>query len=246
VSAAEFRSKWKKAKFKSLKGGDVITRDEEAIIHESEAIMDFEWQTPVGLFVDSQRKRKHLEEENFTPNQRKRMRVDFLGMSEMEEEREDENSFVALLDYPSLTSDRKSNSFSFTATQSRNLVKLDKEKKKDTLKSGEKIPPADPWMSAEDAVFCAVVHEYGGNWNLASETLAGLPDGGIYRGRYRNPAHCRERFRQLLFKYTSITSAYPMYEKNGASNMPLKVSEVIKAEDFCGILIPKLIQLEAI
>ena len=90
-------------------------------------------------------------------------------------------------------------------------------------------------MSAEDAVFCAVVHEYGGNWNLASETLAGLPDGGLYRGRYRNPAHCRERFRQLLFKYTSITSAYPMYEKNGASNIPLKVSEVAPAKDFCHV-----------
>lgn len=84
-------------------------------------------------------------------------------------------------------------------------------------------------MPLEDAIFCAVVHEYGGNWLLASETLAGIPDGGVFRGRYRHPVHCRERFRQLLAKYTSITATRELAAEKGgsssANNVQLKVTE---------------------
>jgi hypothetical protein len=109
------------------------------------------------------------------------------------------------------------------------LVMLEKEKKKDVAKSQEHIPQAAPWAHVEDAVLCAVVHEYGGNWLLASETLAGNPEGGIYRGRYRHPVHCRERFRQLLVQNGAAVTGDPSSEKstlNAASNAQLKVTEV--------------------
>lgn len=109
------------------------------------------------------------------------------------------------------------------------LVMLEKERKKDFARSQDHIPPAAPWTHAEDAVLCAVVHEYGGNWQLASDALAGSPDGGVYRGRHRHPIHCRERFRQLLAQNAAAASGDPSSEKsvlNAATNAQLKVTEV--------------------
>lgn len=243
ISTSEFRSKWKKAKFKSLKKGAFATRDETAIDYEDEIVDDVEWQSPEGLFLSlpyrgpSQRKRKSpklLEEEMLAELHKKKMRKDFGftdGRFYLEGEHDgarDQGSVVMLLDSPLLASDnaRKASSIFGMPPKKGPLVKLEKERKKDGLRSGERIPSADPWMPSEDALFCALVHEYGGNWLLASDTLAGVPDGGVYRGRYRHPVHCRERFRQLLSKYTSIASTRDSI--NGSyigSNAPLKVTE---------------------
>ncbi|XP_024385974.1 protein PHOTOPERIOD-INDEPENDENT EARLY FLOWERING 1 isoform X2 [Physcomitrium patens] len=108
------------------------------------------------------------------------------------------------------------------------LIMLEKERKKDSLKSQDQLPPASPWTHGEDAVLCAVVHEYGGNWQLASDALGGGPDGGVYRGRHRHPIHCRERFRQLLAQNASAASGDPTSEKSAlgaATNAQLKVTE---------------------
>lgn len=109
------------------------------------------------------------------------------------------------------------------------LVMLEKERKKDSLRSLEHLPAASAWAHAEDAVLCAVVHEYGGNWQLASDALAGGPDGGVYRGRHRHPIHCRERFRQLLAQNAAAASGDPESEKSAqsaATNVQLRVTEV--------------------
>lgn len=115
------------------------------------------------------------------------------------------------------------------------LVMLEKEKKKDFSRSQDHVPPASPWKHAEDAVLCAVVHEYGGNWQLASDALGGGPDGGVYRGRHRHPVHCRERFRQLLAQNAAAASGDPTSEKsalNAATNAQLKVTEVTPCSSF--------------
>jgi hypothetical protein len=120
-------------------------------------------------------------------------------------------------------------SISGTAAKKGPLVMLEKERKKDSVRSVEQVPPASPWTHGEDAVLCAVVHEYGGNWQLASDALAGGPDGGVYRGRHRHPIHCRERFRQLLARTAAAASGDPTSEKsavNAATNAQLRVTEV--------------------
>ncbi|BBN17604.1 helicase SRCAP/SWR1 [Marchantia polymorpha subsp. ruderalis] len=107
------------------------------------------------------------------------------------------------------------------------LIMLEKERKKDATRMQEHVPPADPWTPAEDAILCAVVHEYGGNWQLASDALAGISDGSIYRGRHRHPVHCRERFRQLLAQ-NATAAGDPSSDKNALSVPPsahMKVTE---------------------
>ncbi|MCO5555305.1 hypothetical protein L7F22_008850 [Adiantum nelumboides] len=242
---AESRTKGKKAKFKSLKKGGF----EEAVVdNEAEFFNEIEWQAPEGLFVSppyrgtSQRKRisvMSLDEEMHWEVPGKKVRRES-GLSDesyyLERDQngaKERDSVVMLLDSPLLAPEnaKKYNGLPVFGMSVKKgfWIKLDKEKRKDASKTGDRLPSADPWMSAEDAIFCAVVHEYGGNWLLASEILFGVPDGGIYRGRYRHPAHCRERFRQLLSKYTSITSSKEFYGDkaglNAGSNAPLKVTE---------------------
>ncbi|KZV44967.1 protein PHOTOPERIOD-INDEPENDENT EARLY FLOWERING 1, partial [Dorcoceras hygrometricum] len=79
-------------------------------------------------------------------------------------------------------------------------IKPEKLKKKGNIWSKD-FPTPDPWSTREDAVLCAVVHEYGPNWNLACEILYGMTAGGYYRGRFRHPVHCCERFRELIQRY---------------------------------------------
>ncbi|KAL4560597.1 hypothetical protein LXL04_032750 [Taraxacum kok-saghyz] len=75
------------------------------------------------------------------------------------------------------------------------------------LKKGSIWPnDCDPWLSSEDAVLCAVVHEYGVNWSLASEVLYGMTAGGFYRGIVRHPVHCCERYRELVQRHVLSTS----------------------------------------
>ncbi|KAL3610855.1 hypothetical protein D5086_001875 [Populus alba] len=91
------------------------------------------------------------------------------------------------------------------------------------------VPPPDLWMPQEDAVLCAVVHEYGPHWSLVSETLYGMTAGGFYRGRYRHPVHCCERFRELIHRYV-LFSPENLINNEKMSNMVsgkalLKVTE---------------------
>ncbi|CAM6104661.1 unnamed protein product [Calypogeia fissa] len=105
------------------------------------------------------------------------------------------------------------------------IMTLEKERKKDAARMQEHV---DPWVSAEDAILCAVVHEYGGNWQLASDALAGIPDGSIYRGCHRHPFHCRERFRQLLALYAFASGGDPSSDRhalNAATSAHVKVTE---------------------
>jgi E1A-binding protein p400 len=102
--------------------------------------------------------------------------------------------------------------------------------KKGNVWSRDCVPPPDSWLPQEDAILCAVVHEYGPHWSLVSETLYGMAAGGFYRGRYRHPVHCCERFRELIHRYVLSSPEYPINNEK-MSNMVsgkalLKVTEV--------------------
>ncbi|VAI93867.1 unnamed protein product [Triticum turgidum subsp. durum] len=85
----------------------------------------------------------------------------------------------------------------------------------------------DSWTTEEDAVLCGTVHEYGPVWELASDFLHSIPGGAFYRGRYRHPVHCCERFRELFCKYVLSATDNANSEKapSGAGKAVLKVSE---------------------
>ncbi|CAN6246522.1 unnamed protein product [Urochloa humidicola] len=86
---------------------------------------------------------------------------------------------------------------------------------------------SDSWTSEEDAVLCGTVHEYGPLWELASDFLHSLPGGASYRGRYRHPVHCCERYRELFCKHAMSAADNSNSEKvpSGTGKAILRVSE---------------------
>ncbi|KAK9096057.1 hypothetical protein Sjap_021554 [Stephania japonica] len=97
------------------------------------------------------------------------------------------------------------------------VVRPEKFKKKGNIWARSGNPSPDTWSSQEDAILCAVVHEYGTHWNLVSDTLYGMTAGGSFRGRFRHPVHCCERFRELYQKYILCATENPNIEKAGST-----------------------------
>lgn len=95
------------------------------------------------------------------------------------------------------------------------LIKVERFKKADFWPR-DRIPPSDPWSTQEDAILCAGVYEYGPNWGLISDLLYEMASGGFYRGRFRHPVHCSERFRELIQNYVLSASDNPHSEKGGS------------------------------
>nr|XP_011460706.1 PREDICTED: protein PHOTOPERIOD-INDEPENDENT EARLY FLOWERING 1 isoform X2 [Fragaria vesca subsp. vesca] len=118
---------------------------------------------------------------------------------------------------------------SITAMPVKRVLMIKPEKlKKGNIWSRDCIPSPDFWLSQEDAILCAVVHEYGPYWSLVSETLYGMTAGGFYRGRYRHPIHCCERFRELIQRYVLSAPDNPNNEKVnniGSGKALLRVTE---------------------
>lgn len=119
---------------------------------------------------------------------------------------------------------------SITAMTVKRILTIKPEKlKKGNVWSRDCVPFPDSWLPQEDAILCAVVHEYGPHWTLVSETLYGMTAGGFYRGRYRHPVHCCERFRELFQRYVLSAPENPVNEKTstaGSVKGVLKVTEV--------------------
>ncbi|KAJ7976011.1 protein PHOTOPERIOD-INDEPENDENT EARLY FLOWERING 1-like [Quillaja saponaria] len=108
------------------------------------------------------------------------------------------------------------------------LVIKPEKLKKGNIWSRDCVPSPDFWLPQEDAVLCAIIHEYGSNWSLVSETLYSMTAGGLYRGRYRHPVHCCERFRELIQKYVLSAPDYGSHEKvnyAGSGKALLRVTE---------------------
>ncbi|KAF8768570.1 hypothetical protein HU200_007118 [Digitaria exilis] len=116
------------------------------------------------------------------------------------------------------------------------LIKPERLKKKG-IWSRDCAP--DPWTPEEDAVLCGTVHEYGPLWELASDFLHSLPGGSFYRGRYRHPVHCCERYRELFCKHAMSETDNANSEKvpSGTGKAILRVSEVLAVKDQAQMLV---------
>ncbi|KAF4402473.1 hypothetical protein G4B88_012258 [Cannabis sativa] len=129
-----------------------------------------------------------------------------------------------------LSRSRMGGKISITYMPLKRVLMIKPEKlKKGNVWTRDCVPSPDVWLPVEDAILCAVVHEYGPYWNLVSDVLYSMTAGGFYRGRYRHPVHCCERFRELIQRYVLSSSDNPNHEKvgnAGSGKALLKVTEV--------------------
>lgn len=139
-------------------------------------------------------------------------------------------SMVVDLEQKSARRSKMGGKISITAMPVKRVLMIKPEKlKKGNVWSRDCVPSPDSWLPQEDAILCAVVHEYGPHWSLVSETLYGMTAGGFYRGRYRHPVHCCERFRELIQRYILSALDNSVNEKTsnvGSGKALLKVTEV--------------------
>ncbi|KAM6571583.1 hypothetical protein CsatA_015663 [Cannabis sativa] len=128
-----------------------------------------------------------------------------------------------------LSRSRMGGKISITYMPLKRVLMIKPEKlKKGNVWTRDCVPSPDVWLPVEDAILCAVVHEYGPYWNLVSDVLYSMTAGGFYRGRYRHPVHCCERFRELIQRYVLSSSDNPNHEKvgnAGSGKALLKVTE---------------------
>lgn len=249
-SKPKSKKKPKKAKFKSLKKGS-LTSGSRPVNEESQAEpMNIDDEDVTGLdFVSPnstmQKKRKKSKlttdgEEEKILKKSKKSKKDPPDMyaSDLEsnslvaqDEHAESKTFEGLIDLEQKIASRSKmgGKISITSMPVKRIWMIKPEKmKKGNHWSKDCIPSADFWLPQEDAILCAVVHEYGPNWSLVSETLYGMTAGGSYRGRYRHPVHCCERFRELFQKYVLLSMDNANQEKinsPGSGKALLKVTE---------------------
>lgn len=249
-SKPKSKKKPKKAKFKSLKKGS-LTSGLRLVKEESEAEpMNIDDEDVVGLdFVSPnstmQKKRKKSklttdgeEEKRHKKSKKSKRDPPDIYASDLEsnslvvlDEHAESKTCDSLVDLEQKTTSRSKmgGKISITPMPVKRIWMIKPEKlKKGNHWSKDCFPSADIWLPQEDAILCAVVHEYGPNWSLVSETLYGMTAGGLYRGRYRHPVHCCERFRELFQKYVLLSMDNANHEKinsPGSGKALLKVTE---------------------
>ncbi|XP_061364443.1 protein PHOTOPERIOD-INDEPENDENT EARLY FLOWERING 1 isoform X2 [Gastrolobium bilobum] len=244
------KKKPKKAKFKSLKKGSLTSGlrpfkedpQAESMTIDDEDVTSLDFVSPNSIMHKKRKKSKLTtdgeEEKRLTKSKKaKRDPLDIctsdleynslVVLDEHAESKQREN----MVDFEQKTGSRSKlgGKISITPMPVKRILMIKPEKlKKGSLWSKDCIPPADFWLPHEDAILCAVVHEYGPNWSLVSEMLYGMTAGGSYRGRYRHPVHCCERFRELFQKYVLFSMDNTNHEKinsTGSGKALLKVTE---------------------
>jgi hypothetical protein len=251
------KKKPKKAKFKSLKKGSLASElkpakeepstermsiDDENICRE--VITSSEFVSPIS---SAQKKRKKAEttldcEEKTMKKKSKKLKktpheicpldIDSNLSGMQHDEPIDPKSCESVVDIEQKPTSRSrmGGKVSITTMPVKRVLMIKPEKiKKANIWSRECVPSPDFWLPQEDAILCAVVHEYGPQWSLVSETLYGMTAGGYYRGRYRHPVHCCERFRELVQRYVLSAPDNANIEKvsnAGSGKALLKVTEV--------------------
>ncbi|CAI0375698.1 unnamed protein product, partial [Linum tenue] len=248
------KKKVKKAKFKSLKKGP-LSSDLKLVKHElsvetmslDDDMIDLEEVSNSGVMSSCSsalKKRKKPEtvidvEKSSTSKKPKKLKkgseppgID----SKLSGKRHDDSleskvyeNRVIELDQKPASRSKMGGKISITTMPVKRVLMIRPEKiKKGNLWSKDCVPSPDSWLPQEDAILCAVVHEYGPNWSLVSETLYGMTAGGFYRGRYRHPVHCCERYRELIQKHILSAPENPVNDRmnNMASGKGLlKVTE---------------------
>ncbi|CAK7357000.1 unnamed protein product [Dovyalis caffra] len=252
------KKKPKKAKFKSLKKESLTSElkhlKEEASTETLSVDDDDEIYLDDGTYSDTmspyssvQRKRKKAESAIGTEKKRSRKKTKkfkrapetcpFNVDSDLSRKQHDRSMelkqyevVVSDLEQKPVSRSKMGGKISISTMPVKRVLMIKPEKlKKGNVWSKDCVPPPDLWLPQEDAILCAVVHEYGPQWSLVSETLYGMTAGGFYRGRYRHPVHCCERFRELIHRYVLSSPEYPISNEK-MSNMVsgkalLKVTE---------------------
>ncbi|KAJ9153312.1 hypothetical protein P3X46_026762 [Hevea brasiliensis] len=249
------KKKPKKAKFKSLKKGsltselkhvkeepstETMSMDDDVIYHEEAAYSDMTSQYP-GV----QKKRKkvetvYVESGKSSKKSKKLKKTSETCLSDLDSslsgKQQDDSvelkpceNMVADLEQKQAGRSKMGGRISITAMPVKRVLMIKPEKlKKGNVWSRDCVPSPDSWLPQEDAILCAVVHEYGPQWSLVCETLYGMTAGGFYRGRYRHPVHCCERFRELIQRYVLSAPENHFSEKTssaGSGKALLKVTE---------------------
>ncbi|XP_024025351.1 protein PHOTOPERIOD-INDEPENDENT EARLY FLOWERING 1 isoform X3 [Morus notabilis] len=247
------KKKPKKAKFKSLKKGSLASEsksvkeamsiDEDSVSHEMLTFSDTA--SPHSI---AQKKRKKAEtatdgdEEKTSKKKSKKLKkapvqicpldldTDFPVMQHDEPADSKRFESVVECEQKPVSRSKMGGKISITSMPIKRVLMIKPEKlRKGNIWSRDCVPSPDVWLPQEDAILCAVVHEYGAHWNLVSEILYGMAAGGFYRGRYRHPVHCCERFRELIQRYVLSSPDNPNYDKvssnAGSGKALLKVTQ---------------------
>ncbi|PIA31865.1 hypothetical protein AQUCO_04700010v1 [Aquilegia coerulea] len=252
------KKKVKKKKFKSLKKGALACQPEAAQEEPSFESMSFDYEdissemADLSDFVPSEspikRKRKkaqgalEMDEEKRKSKKSKKPKKDknksshYLLDSKMDKQYNDgkeskgSDTVVNDLDHKPVSRSKMGGKISITAMPVKRILVIKPEKlnKKGSIWSrGCNVSP-DSWSSQEDAILCAVVHEYGSNWSLVSDVLYGMNAGGFYRGRFHHPVHCCERFRELFQRFVKSATENQNNEKvsnTGSGKSILRATE---------------------
>ncbi|XP_030457825.2 protein PHOTOPERIOD-INDEPENDENT EARLY FLOWERING 1 isoform X6 [Syzygium oleosum] len=251
ASKPKSKKKAKKAKFKFLKKGS-LTSDgkqckgespEESIYSDDDIIcLDIsDGELPHSTMQKKRKKCELFEDTDEETPSKKSKKHDPPGSCvdldcKPSGKKHEESVDSKMLDYMDVDREQKTVSrsrmggkISITSLPIKRVFMLRPEKlKKGNIWSRDCVPSPDLWLSQEDAVLCAIVHEYGPNWSLVSDALYGMTAGGFYRGRYRNPIHCCERFRELIQRNVLSAMDNPNNEKAGhvvSGKGSLKVTE---------------------
>ncbi|XP_075490828.1 LOW QUALITY PROTEIN: protein PHOTOPERIOD-INDEPENDENT EARLY FLOWERING 1-like [Primulina tabacum] len=203
----------KKAKFKSLKKGALVSKpvsikaesSTEPMPIDDDLIYDEMITSSDALSPSSTRekKRKPASDDDELMSKKKSKKEDMLLYSKSSSKYyNNQDNCVVDLETKQLSRGKTRGKLSISVMPLKRvfIIKSEKLKKKGNIWSKD-FPSPDLWSTREDAVLCAAVHEYGPNWNLACEILYGMTAGGSYRGRFRHPVHCCERFRELIQIY---------------------------------------------
>ncbi|XP_047938519.1 protein PHOTOPERIOD-INDEPENDENT EARLY FLOWERING 1 isoform X2 [Salvia hispanica] len=245
------KKKGKKAKFKSLKKGALVSKsisikEESSIEHMSiddDLIYDDTPTSSDALSPCSTQEKKRKPSDN--EEQRSRKKSKKLKASETGNivlyhkspgKHQDELKDLKICDNGYFDNEKQINrnkargklSIPIMPLKRIFTIKPEKLKKKGNIWSKDFLPSPDIWSPKEDAALCAAIHEYGPNWNLASEILYGMSDGGSYRGRFRHPVHCSERLRELIQRYVLSVNDVTTNDKTvgmGTGKGPLRVTE---------------------
>ncbi|KAJ4847374.1 Protein PHOTOPERIOD-INDEPENDENT EARLY FLOWERING 1 [Turnera subulata] len=251
-SKAKSKKKPKKAKFKSLKKGslaselkhvkeepslDSMSLDDDVMSLEDIAYSD-------QTYSSAQKKRKKAEVavdsewEKSSKKKSKKLKKTGPGKSnsELELSGRQHDEYLELKSYENVGVEPKPASrskmggkISITSMPVKRILMIKPEKlKKGNVWSRDCVPSPDFWLSQEDSALCAMVHEYGPHWSFVSDELYGMTAGGFYRGRYRHPVHCCERYRELVQRYILSAPDNHINEKmssTGSGKALLRVTE---------------------
>ncbi|KAF9602898.1 hypothetical protein IFM89_032638 [Coptis chinensis] len=227
------KKKAKKTKFKSLKKGGLAFERRAAHEDPPSETMSIDYDdmySEMADYSDSvlshspvQKKRKKVHEEKLHGKNSKRTKKgksSYFGLySNMDNQHgSKEGDYVVTdVDHKPVNRSKMGGKVYITVMPVKRIlvIKPEKLKKKGNIWSRDCNASPDSWMSQEDVILCAVVHEYGSNWSLVSDILYGMTAGGFYRGRFHHPVHCCERFRELFQRYVLSTVENPNNEKAG-------------------------------